>query len=315
MDLIQRKLTKLEWDTTEAPVSVTEKKVLELIGDGYDNVNIKINHNNSLFMFLKIEYSKEMEDYLYNKYFNEKIQKMKKIYDMSYLTQTVSSNIQIKKADMIRLQNNTVDTIQNVEIYESVLLDRLGSLLDAYKNKNEKWQSYYFVLYKLIKNTVLKLNKHVLHVVQSTLDFYEDKINISNIVINGYEYIEKNNDLLKYNDLSLYEHQKKIFALSKLTKPKLLLYIAPTGTGKTLTPIGLSKQHKIIFVCAARHVGLALARSAISINKKIAFAFGCNDASDIRLHYFSAKEYTKNTKSGGIWKVDNSVGDKVEIII
>ena len=315
MDLIQRKLTKLEWDTTEAPVSVTEKKVLELIGDGYDNVNIKINHNNSLFMFLKIEYSKEMEDYLYNKYFNEKIQKMKKIYDMSYLTQTVSSNIQIKKADMIRLQNNTVDTIQNVEIYESVLLDRLGSLLDAYKNKNEKWQSYYFVLYKLIKNTVLKLNKHVLHVVQSTLDFYEDKINISNIVINGYEYIEKNNDLLKYNDLSLYEHQKKIFALSKLTKPKLLLYIAPTGTGKTLTPIGLAKQHKIIFVCAARHVGLALARSAISINKKIAFAFGCNDASDIRLHYFSAKEYTKNTKSGGIWKVDNSVGDKVEIII
>ena len=115
-------------------------------------------------MFLKIEYSKEMEDYLYNKYFNEKIQKMKKIYDMSYLTQTVSSNIQIKKADMIRLQNNTVDTIQNVEIYESVLLDRLGSLLDAYKNKNEKWQSYYFVLYKLIKNTVLKLNKHVLYI-------------------------------------------------------------------------------------------------------------------------------------------------------
>ena len=71
MDLIQRKLTKLEWDTTEVPVSVTEKKVLELISDGYDNVNIKINHNNSLFMFLKIEYSKEMEDYLYNKYFNE----------------------------------------------------------------------------------------------------------------------------------------------------------------------------------------------------------------------------------------------------
>jgi hypothetical protein len=315
MDLIQRKLTKLEWDTTEVPVSVTEKKVLELISDGYDNVNIKINHNNSLFMFLKIEFSKEMEDYLYNKYFNEKIQKMKKTYDMSFLTQTVSSNIQIKKADMIRLQNNTVDTIQNVEIYEIVLLDRLESLLNLYKNKNEKWQSYYFVLYKLIKNTVLKLNKHVLHVIQSTLEFYEDKINISNIVINGYEYIEKNNDLLKFNDLSLYEHQKKIFALSKLTKPKLLLYIAPTGTGKTLTPIGLAKQHKIIFVCAARHVGLALARSAISINKKIAFAFGCNDASDIRLHYFSAKEYTKNTKSGGIWKVDNSVGDKVEIII
>ena len=315
MDLIQRKLTKVEWDTTEIPVSVTEKKVLELIDHGYENVNIKINHFNSLFSFLKIEYSKEMEDYLYNKYFHEKIQKMKKTYDMSYLTHNVSSNIQIKKADMIRLQNNSVETIQNIEIYESILLDRLDSLLNAYNKKNEKWMSYYFVLYKLINNSVLKINKHILRIVQSTLDFYEEKVNIHSIIVNAYEFIEKNNDLLKYNDLTLYEHQKKVFALSKLSKPKLLLYIAPTGTGKTLTPIGLAKQHKIIFVCAARHVGLALARSAISINKKIAFAFGCNDASDIRLHYFSAKEYTKNTKSGGIWKVDNTVGDKVEIII
>jgi len=78
MDLIQRKLTKVEWDTTEIPVSATEKKVLELIDEGYENVNIKINHFNSLFSFLKIEYSKEMEDYLYNKYFHEKIQKLKK---------------------------------------------------------------------------------------------------------------------------------------------------------------------------------------------------------------------------------------------
>jgi hypothetical protein len=68
-------------------------------------------------------------------------------------------------------------------------------------------------------------------------------------------------------------------------------------------------------VCAARHVGLALARSAISVGKKIAFAFGCSSADDIRLHYFAAKEYTTNKRSGQIKKVDNSVGDKVEIII
>ena len=46
---------------------------------------------------------------------------------------------------------------------------------------------------------------------------------------------------------------------------------SPTGTGKTLTPIGLSEKNKIIFVCAARHVGLALAKAAISCKKKIAF--------------------------------------------
>ena len=87
------------------------------------------------------------------------------------------------------------------------------------------------------------------------------------------------------------------------------------GPGKTLSPIGLSEKHKIIFVCAVRHVGLALAKAAITMEKCVAFAFGCNSVDDIRLHYFSAKEYSKNTKTGGIFKVDNSVGDNVEIMI
>jgi hypothetical protein len=91
--------------------------------------------------------------------------------------------------------------------------------------------------------------------------------------------------------------------------------MAPTGTGKTMTPIALAEQKKIIFVCAARHVGLALAKAAISVRKKIAFAFGCSSADDIRLHYFAAKVFTRNKRTGGIKKVDNSVGDNVEIMI
>jgi hypothetical protein len=82
-----------------------------------------------------------------------------------------------------------------------------------------------------------------------------------------------------------------------------------------MSPIGLASKHRVIFVCAARHVGLSLAKAAISIQKKIAFAFGCQDADDIRLHYYAAKEYTKHSKSGGIGKVDNSQGEKVEIMI
>jgi hypothetical protein len=93
------------------------------------------------------------------------------------------------------------------------------------------------------------------------------------------------------------------------------LYIAPTGTGKTLSPIGLAQDHRIIFVCAARHVGLALAKSAVSVGKRVAFAFGCETASDIRLHYFAASDYTRNKRTGGIGKVNNSIGDKVQIMI
>ena len=60
---------------------------------------------------------------------------------------------------------------------------------------------------------------------------------------------------------------------------------------------------------------MALAKNAISCDKKITFGFGCSSANDIRLHYYSAVEYTKNYKSGGIFKVDNSVRTNVEIMI
>jgi hypothetical protein len=63
-----------------------------------------------------------------------------------------------------------------------------------------------------------------------------------------------------------------------------------------------------------RHVRLSLARSAIAMEKKVAFAFGCNTATDIRLHYYSALDYTRS-KSGSIVKVDNSNGANVEIMI
>lgn len=95
----------------------------------------------------------------------------------------------------------------------------------------------------------------------------------------------------------------------------LVLYTSATGSGKTISPIALSVKHKIIYICAARHVELALAKSAISIGKCVAFAFGCESADNIRLHYYSAIDYTKHKKSGSIKKVDNSNGVKVEIMI
>jgi hypothetical protein len=41
----------------------------------------------------------------------------------------------------------------------------------------------------------------------------------------------------------------------------------------------------------------------------------CNTATDIRLHYYSALDYTRSKKSGSIVKVDNSNGANVEIMI
>ena len=82
-----------------------------------------------------------------------------------------------------------------------------------------------------------------------------------------------------------------------------------------MSPIGLTKGSKVIFTCAAKHVGMQLAKCCISLHIPIAIAFGCSDPGDIRLHYFAAKDYIKNRRTGAIFRVDNSVGDKVEIII
>jgi len=315
MDLNQQKLTKSEWETIEMPVSQDEIEVLKLIIKGNNDVNVRYNKTDSIFTFLKIEYGEKMEDFIFNKYFREKITEFISKYKASYLKLNVNSNPVLKKADLIRITKNTETTIDKTNIYEYVLLEQIEKILKYQSKNSKKMEYYYFTLYKLLKNTVPLINRHILEIANKIIHNLEDVISIQKIIENSVECIEKNPNLIKYGDMMLYEHQKEIITSCKKSTPKLILYIAPTGTGKTITPIGLSEQNKIIFVCAARHVGLALARSAISVNKRVAFAFGCDSADDIRLHYFSAKEFSKNKRTGGIWKVDNSIGDKVEIMI
>ena len=47
------------------------------------------------------------------------------------------------------------------------------------------------------------------------------------------DYIEKNTEVFKYTDLKLYEHQARLFESIKREGAKMILYQAPTGTGKT----------------------------------------------------------------------------------
>ena len=321
MDLKQRKLNRSEWNSIEISVSKDEIDVLKMIIGGYHDVNIRVNNHNSIFTFLKIEYSEKMEDYLYNRYLRERVDKIETeivSFDSNYKKIKIDSKVQINSADKIRLERYDDKELTKNDIYEFVLLSHMEKIFLSMKAKggNEKiFTFHYYTLYKLLKNNISKLNRHVVELSKRIIKMLEERVEISVVIENAVEFIEKNENLLKYCDLTLYEHQKEIFTACKKTHPKLILYMAPTGTGKTLTPIALSEKNRVIFVCAARHVGLALARAAISVNKKIAFAFGCASADDIRLHYFAAKEFSINKRTGGIGKVDNSIGDNVEIII
>ena len=165
----------------------------------------------------------------------------------------------------------------------------------------------------------------MLDYVNHVIELKKDIISLDELIENSHKIIERNEHLLKYKDMKLFSHQSGLINIfngknNKLNgeerKPcNLVLYQAPTGTGKTLSPLGLVKTKKVIFVCAAKHVGLQLAKCCISLNIPIAVAFGCESLEDIRLHYFAAKEFTRNWKSGGIHRVENLSGEKVELMI
>jgi hypothetical protein len=318
MDLSQIKLSKTEWENIEIPVSDNEKKILKLICDGFENPDIHSNPNQSLFSFIKIDNNADNEIYLYKLYFEKNIHDLiNKFPDLNYQSNVINTKKEPKKIDKIRIDNMQKNIEENKQhIFEYLLFDFSKKILETISKKEHGFYLYSLIQFK--KSSIEKINKYVQCFVDCVINYANLKTTTNDIIHSAQDFIERNKYLIKYEDLTLFSHQKELFHLfhhSNKLQPRLVLYIAPTGTGKTLSPLGLSQGYKIIFVCVARHIGLSLAKSAVSMGKHIAFAFGCETASDIRLHNFSASSFVKHKKSGGIFKVDNSVGDKVEIMI
>ncbi len=328
MDLSQTKLTRAEWATTEVPVSESERQVLSLILEGYFNTDIHVNAHQALLSLMRVEPTQEMNYLLFTKYFLPVIQRFAAPPSAvaapaaAWLKSLATHKIkQPTKRDLIRIQNvnATVDSNRHA-IFEFVLLDYAleSAGLVSGVAPHKATYSLHFLRHRA---TVPALNEFVV----SFVDWLLDRLDLASpaavrqVFARATDIIEKNPALLKYADQTLYSHQRDLFAEFADPRqrhiPKCVLYIAPTGTGKTLSPLGLSQEYRVIFVCGARHVGLALAKAAISVGKRVAFAFGCATSSDIRLHYFAAADYVKHKKSGGIFKVDNSNGVRVEIMI
>lgn len=234
--------------------------------------------------------------------------------DDLYLTPSATSK-KIERLSKKEGDNKTTKQCRTLESFNSVIIDKVYSLIKIadYGNCSKtatKSASSITIFTDFVREVSL---------------FIASNIDVAYSMKNIGAWIENNDMLNKYSVMELYEHQKHIFnifngkPLSGIDKDehknKFVYYCAPTGTGKTLTPLAIANKYKVIFVCAARHIGLTFARNAITCGYKVALAFNCSDTEDIRLHYSAAKVFTKNYKSGGIYKVDNTVGDKVDIII
>ena len=330
MDLLQTKLTSSEWDTVEKPVSDDEKVILNLILKGFYEKDVRFNSIKTFISYSKIERSEEIDYFIFKTFFSNDILNiinkygqgttLSAMHELHFMDGKMIRSL--KSSDSIRLNNSQKEVENNKNnIFEYILISMFSNVLKYLFKKKDKYIFYLYTLIEIRKTQIKDINMFVLKYIDKLITYACSVTKIKNIVYKSVDLIEKNKYLIKYGDVKLYEHQKKLFSLFKnykdkdKTNPMFVNYTAPTGTGKTLSPIGLSEKYRIIFVCVARHIGLALAKNAISCDKKIAFGFGCSSANDIRLHYYSAVDYTKNYKSGGIFKVDNSVGTNVEIMI
>ena len=316
MDLSQEKLTKSEWEYLEIPVDRPEHRILKLIYNGYDNTEITENDALTLLLHMKINYTDiTFHYYLYNNYFKKNIEKLNTRYSLEFedeqYKKTSKKKIKLKTKDAIRIKNSSqkIDTLKS-NIYEFILLKHISTFL-----KKDLCPKTYFTITQLLNNSIVGINIFVKNFIDFIIEKFESRIDKYKLIKKAYTYIEKNKEIFRFDDIKLYEHQNQLFKTVKRSTNKLILYQAPTGTGKTMSPIGLAKGKKVIFTCAAKHIGLQLAKACISMEIPIAIAFGCKDPGDIRLHYFAAKDFVRHRRTGQIFRVDNSNGEKVQVII
>lgn len=362
MDFSQEKLSRVEWESVEKPVTAAENAILNMIIAGYSNTQITINTHTAFITHFKLAPSLPIEQYIYTQYFKPAITHMIKTYASALSDPLIGTTVpRLDSASKIRFANidktafvpessdnctavtflpTNEDKLNDPKapklhentIYEFLLLTQAMRLCIA---EGRDVAYYYYSLHHLSQYSVVNINTYVLEFIRALLKTWDIAALLPIILKNAAYIIEQNPLLLQYGDLTLYSHQQRIFEVfgggaapasgsahliaktmpAAGLAPKLVLYMAPTGTGKTLTPLALAKAYRVIYVCAARHVGLALARSAIAVGGKIAFAFGCETSGDIRLHYSAAAEFIRSERTGSIKRVDNSVGHKVEIMI
>lgn len=294
-DFKLQKMLKREWISIEKPVDTSEMIILNLIKNGYNNINIKVNNRLVLSELIKLD-DINADYYIYINIIEPYI-KANLLKYINYKIDHIKIKKKISGKDNIRIANQNVNIEKSLEI---VILTTLKKLI-KYKEL-----IYFYNIHYLISN--YNINPHLRNLVKYYLSKYNFKT--EDILINSY-FILENNNIFNYKPVQLYDHQINIYNIFKKKERTLVFYTAPTSCGKTLTPIGLSEDYKIIFICASRHIGLNLAKSAINVGRKVGFAFGCETIDDIRLHFFSVNTYTNDKYKKPI----HTDGVKVEMLI
>lgn len=331
MDFLQQnKLTRDEWLSIERPISdVQEKRILNMIDSGYNDISQSFLSHVTICEYLKVDNEHDIDIYLL--IFEGDVKKYILKYDKSFnpfniLGNTTQSNTKkVKKSDKIKLESSLSQFMseQSNKIKEYIVEFKVIKLLKSlmklvhkqsdYKKHNDFGELVYNLSW-IQSMYPTSLNKYISVLMSCVLKEFNPYIK-NKLLLKNVDNILEHNDIHKYKRFSLHNHQKDIYSFSKNNRndPKFVWYCAPTSTGKTLSPIGLSNDYVILFLCASKHIGLNFARNAYSCKKKIGFAFGCNDIEDIRLQFNAVNSY--NISKSGKKTPDNSDGTKVQILV
>lgn len=285
----QFKLSKTEWISIEKKLDHKELNIVQLIKDGFNDIHIQKNEAITMTQCIKIE-NKDPDYYIYSLLLLPLLKKQ------NIADQRVKPPKQkLNNADKIRIEN-----LRNIETtIEYVVLENYNRLV-----KRNKVIYYYNIRYLLKKYTDINVyfSKALLHALAPFTFRPSDVLKQCSSVI-------ENNPIFEYTPTQLYQHQKDMYSKIQQNERCIVFYTSPTSSGKTLTPIGLCQGFKVIFVCASRHIGVNLAKSAINVGVKTGFAFGCSTTDDVRLHYFSVHRFTAQKKP------IHSDGTKLELLI
>jgi hypothetical protein len=209
MDLTQTKLTKAEWISIEIPESEKEKEILQLIQDGFHNFHVHRNTTPTLASMSKMDVTPQMQDHLYRHYLEPIMDPLLHKHGLTLQSIDASRKSPLMKSkDLIRMKSmdRNIDDHRN-HIYEFVVLEFCRQALEG-------CTFHVYTLLQLQKAHIPQVHPKVTEFVKCVLD--AKHILPSKFLHHAYECIEKNPNLFKFADKTLFEHQKQLFHLFQL---------------------------------------------------------------------------------------------------
>ena len=173
MDLSQTKLIKDEWEAMEKRVHENEMEILKLIKNGYDDLNLRYNNIISLLGLMKIENVTDAHHHhFYMEYFDKKIGKLIKKYQLEKMKKKKKKKNILKKKDLIRIKN-IEDKMDKKKVFEFILI----KLFEKFLKKGDAY--HYYTVSKLLKLDVFKCNTYLTDFIKLVLQ--SKKMNKTNM--------------------------------------------------------------------------------------------------------------------------------------